>query len=158
MEPFHLLSLSRLEYPMAVFSAPYYSYSSSMISLTLWKILLIYLLMTPPSVVTALIFQTGRLQPLPSLQTLTKSQEYGQTLGLCLSILSSLTLYLFPRKDHLANPPIYFLNNSLEEIQSFKILGFTIRRDLSWRKPHFKVGLQSQPGHALSYKILPWHT
>ena len=48
------------------------------------KILFVYLLMTPPSVVTSLILQTGRLQPLHSLQTLTKSQA-GQTLGMCLS-------------------------------------------------------------------------
>ena len=34
-EPFHLLSLSRQEYHKAVFKAPYYSESSSVISLTL---------------------------------------------------------------------------------------------------------------------------
>ena len=36
------------------------------------------------------------------------------------------------RKDHLANSPIYFLNNPLQE--SFKLLGLTIRHDLSWAK------------------------
>jgi len=62
-----------------------------MISLTLWKIHFIELLMTPLSTVTSLLLQTGRLQPLPSLQTLTKSQVV-QTLGIRLSILSNLMI------------------------------------------------------------------
>ena len=52
-EPFHL-SLFRLEYAKAMFSAAYYSYSSSMISLTLQKIIFISLLMTSHSSVTSL--------------------------------------------------------------------------------------------------------
>ena len=39
------------------------------------------------------ILQTDRLQPLASLQTLTKSQA-GQKRGICLSILTNLTLTL----------------------------------------------------------------
>ena len=85
---FHFLSLSRLVFPKAMFWAQCYSSSSSMISLTLWKILFIYLL-TTPSTMTSLILQTGRLQPLPFLQTITKSQD-GQTLEICLSILTNL--------------------------------------------------------------------
>ena len=81
-----------------------------MISLNFWNVLFIHLLITPPSVVISLILQIGRLQPLPSLQTLIKSQG-GQTLGICVSILTnlSLSLSLFLWKDTLANPPIYFL-------------------------------------------------
>jgi len=37
----------------------------------------------------------------------------------------------FP-KDRLVNPPIDLLNNPLEEVQSFKLLGLTISHDLSW--------------------------
>ena len=95
---FHLLSLSRLECPKAVFLAQSYSWCSSMISLTLWKIIYIsciYLLMTPFSAMTSLILQTGRLQPLPCLQTLKKKKsQSGQTLGICLSILTNLKLSL----------------------------------------------------------------
>ena len=68
-EPFHLLVLPKLEYPEAVFSAAYYSSSSSMISQTLWKILFISLLMTPLLTMTSLILLTDRQQPLPSPQT-----------------------------------------------------------------------------------------
>ena len=40
-----------------------------------------------------IILQTDRRQPLPSLQTLIKSQA-GQTQGICLSIQTNLTLSL----------------------------------------------------------------
>ena len=35
------------------------------------------------------------------------------------------------RQDRL-EPPIYFLNNPLEEVLSLKLLGLTICHDLSW--------------------------
>ena len=45
----------------------------------------------------------------------------------------SHTLTISLQKEHLANPPIHFLNNPLEEVQSLKLLvnGLTISTDLS---------------------------
>ena len=44
--------------------------------------------------------------------------------------MNTLTISL--RKEAPANPPIYFLKNPLEEVQSFKLLGLTISHNLSW--------------------------
>ena len=76
---------------------------------------------------TSLILQPGRLQPLPSLQTLTKSQA-GETLGICLSILTNLTLSLSP-KGPSGNPlPPYILvtcnhSNSWVSLSAMIFLG-----------------------------------
>ena len=43
----------------------------------------------------------------------------------------SHTLPMSLRKDRLENPPIHFINNPLEEVLSFKLLGLTICHDLS---------------------------
>ena len=104
-----------------------------MIHPTLWKIFFISLLMTPPSAVPSLILQIGKQQPLHYLQIWIKSQG-GPTLGTCLSILLSLTLTMSLRKNCLEispTPPIYFLNNPLEEVLSFKLVGLTICHGLS---------------------------
>ena len=58
----------------------------------------------------------------------------------------SHTLTVSLRKERFANPPIYFLNNPLEEVQSFKLLSLTISHDHSWAnhisKLTFKAGHQ----------------
>ena len=75
------------------------------------------LMMTSPSAGTFLIIRTDRLEPLPSLQTLTQSQN-RHVLGICLSILKNITLSRSLSKNTVWNPPphsTYFLNNPLEE-------------------------------------------
>ena len=90
MEFFNPLFLSKLEFLKAAFWALFFFLFSSMISLTLWKILFISLLMTPPSAVPSVVPQTGKQQLLRSLQIWVKSQ-IGPTRGTCLSILTNLT-------------------------------------------------------------------
>ena len=46
------------------------------------------------------------------------------------------------------NPFIYFINNPLEEVQSFKLLGLTLSPDLSWENHISK--LASKASHQLS--------
>ena len=118
MEFSHLIFLSRLEFLKSVFWSLLFFWFSSMISQIPWKIFFIPLLMTPPSAVPSLIPLIGRQQPFHSLQTWIKSQA-GETLGICLSILKKY-------------PPIYFHNNPLEDVLSFKFWGLTICHDLSW--------------------------
>ena len=91
MEFSHLLFLSRLELLKAVFWALSFFWFSSMISPTLWKILFISLLMTPPSSIQSVIPQTGTQQLLCSLQIWVNSQT-GLTRGTYLSIRKNLTL------------------------------------------------------------------
>ena len=99
--------------------------------------LFISLLMTPPSVVPSVIPQTGKQQLLHSLQILIKSQTCP-THGTCLSTLTNLTLSRCLSERTIWYPlppppaPIYFLNNPLEEVLSFKPLGLTVCHDLSW--------------------------
>ena len=98
----------------------------------------ISLLITPPSDVPAVIPQTGKPELLRSLQIWIKSQT-GPTRGTCFSILTNLTLSLCLSEWTIWKPPIYFLNNHLEEVLSLKLLGLTICHDLSW-KSHKKAG------------------
>ena len=93
MEFSHPIFLSRLEFLKAILWALCFFWFSSMISLTLWKILFISLLMTPPSVVPSVIPQTGKQQLLRSLQIWIKPQT-GPTRGTGLLILTNLTLSL----------------------------------------------------------------
>ena len=131
MEFFHPLFLSRLEFLKAAFWTLFFFWFSSMISPTLWKILFISLLMTPPSAIPSVIPQTGKQLLLRSLQIWVKS-ETDPTRGTCLSILTNLTLSLCLSERTVWSPPIYFLNNALEEVLSFNLLGLTICHDLSW--------------------------
>ena len=67
--------------------------------------------------------------------------------GTCLSILRnpSLTLSLSLRKDRTTNPSIYFLNNPLEDVQSFKLLVLTLSHDLSWTSHISKFASKARP-------------
>ena len=130
MEFFHPPFLSRLEFLKVAFWVLFFFWFSSMISPTVWKILLISLLMTPPSAVPSVIPQISKQQPLHFLQIWIKSQV-GPTCGTCLSTLTNLTLTMSLRKDRLENSPVYFLNKPLE-VLSLKLLGLTICHDLSW--------------------------
>ena len=114
MEFFHPLFLSRLEFLKAVFWALFFS-DFHQSSLTLWKILLISLLMTPPSAVPSAIPQTGKQQPLHSLQIWIKSQT-GSTCGTCLSIHTNLTLSQCLSKRTVWKPPPSLTQSTLSTI------------------------------------------
>ena len=101
-----------------------------MISPTLWKNLFISLLMIATSVAPSVIPQIGKQQPLHSVD-LDKITSWSNTWNMSFNPDKSQTLTLSLRKDHLENPPIYFLNNPLEGVLSFKLLGLTICHDLS---------------------------
>ena len=150
MEFFHPLFLSRLEFLKVVFWALFFFWFSSMISPTLWKILFISLLMTPPSAVAFVIPQTSKQQLLRSLQIWIKSQT-GPTRGTFLSMLTNLTLSRCLSERTVWNPPpphppIYFLNNPLEEVLSFKLLGLTICHDFSWESHISKLASKPVAG------------
>ena len=57
----------------------------------------------------------------------------------------SHTLTLSLRKDCLENPPIHFLNNPLEEVLSFKLLGLTICYDLFWESHISNLASKASP-------------
>ncbi len=126
MEYSHPLFLSRLEFLKASFWALFFFRFSSMIS-HLWEILFISLLMTPPSASPQIC-----KHPIHSLQIWIKSQA-GPTVDTCLSILTNLTLSeCLSERTVWKTLPIYFLNNPLEKVLSFKLLRLTICHDLSW--------------------------
>ena len=63
---------------------------------------------------------------------LDKITNWSNTWNMSLNPDKSHTLTMSLRKDHLENPPIHFLNNPLEEVLSFKLLGLPICHDLFW--------------------------
>ena len=65
----------------------------------------------------------------------------------------------FLRKDRLANPPTYFPNNSLEEVQSLKLLGLTISYDFSWANQISNLASKASSRLGiLHHSVLPSHT
>ena len=61
-----------------------------------------------------------------------KSRNCLSTWSMYFNPEKSCTLTLSLRKDHTTNPPIYFLNNPLSEIQALLLFGLTLSHDLSW--------------------------
>ena len=63
---------------------------------------------------------------------LDKITNWSNTWNMSFNPDKSHTLTMSLRKDHLENSPIHFLNNPLEEVLSFNLMGLTICHDLSW--------------------------
>ena len=61
-----------------------------------------------------------------------KITNWSNTWNMSFNPDKSYTLTMSLRKDRLENPPIHFLNNPLEEVLSFRLLGLAICHDLSW--------------------------
>ena len=92
--------------------------------------------MSPPSAVAFLILQIDRQAAASSLfSDLEKNHKLvkhsDNTEKMCLLIPRNPTHSLSLLKYCLKNLPSYFLNNPLKEDQSLKILGHTLRQDLS---------------------------
>ena len=86
----------------------------------------------------------NKQQPLPSLQIWIKSQT-GPTLRTCLSTLTNLILSLCLSERTVWNPtPIYFPNNPLEEVLSFKLLGLTVCHDLLWESHIYNLASKAR--------------
>ncbi len=155
MEFFHLLFLSRLEILKVVFWALFFFWFSSMISLTLENPLHLF---ADDSTLCRTICHPSDWQAAASSLSadLGKITNWSNTWNMSFNPDKSHTLTMSLRKDRLENPPIHFLNNPLEEVLSFKLLGLTICHDLSWES-HGKPGLQSQSptGNPPSCKVLP---
>ena len=103
MEFSHPLFLSRLEVLKATFWALFFFWFSSMISPTLWKILFISLLMTPPSVVPC--HPSDRQAAASSLSAyLDKITNWSNTWNMSFNPDKSHTLTMSLRKDRLKKP------------------------------------------------------
>ena len=84
--------------------------------------------MTPPSVIP----QISKRQPLHALQIWIKITRWSNTWNMFFNPDKSNSLTVSLRRESLNPPLIYFLNNPLEEVLSFKLLELTICHDLSW--------------------------
>ena len=58
--------------------------------------------------------------------------RHPQNIHAIKNITSCPQVTLPRQKDRSANPPIYFLNNRLKEVQSLKLPSLAISHDLSW--------------------------
>ena len=84
---------------------------------------------------TSLILQTGRLQFLPSLQTLKKITSWSNTWNVSSNHNKSNTLTISLQKDRTGNPfplPLINILTILFKKFTFKLLGLTISYDCSW--------------------------
>ena len=91
---------------------------------------------TPTDAVTSIILQRGKLQPLPSLQTLKKNTRWSSTWNRFFNPDKSHTNDLTTKGPSatlpLPSPIPSTFYNPLEEVQSYKILGLTIIPYFSW--------------------------
>jgi len=127
------LFLSWLEFLKVVFWAQCFFSFSTLISPILWKILFFSLLMTPPSCHT-ICHPSDRQAAASSLSAVEdKITSWSNTWNMSsFNPDKSHTLTMSLQKDCLEHPPPHLLlNNPLEEILSFKLLGLTICHDLS---------------------------
>ena len=104
-----------------------------MISPTLWKIL--YISADDSTLCRSIGHPSDRQAAASSLTAdLDKITNWSNTWTMSFNPDKSHTLTMSLQKDHLENSPIHFLNNPLEEVLSFKLLGLTICHDLTWEK------------------------
>uniref|UniRef100_A0A8C4NF36 Reverse transcriptase domain-containing protein n=1 Tax=Eptatretus burgeri TaxID=7764 RepID=A0A8C4NF36_EPTBU len=132
MEFFHPLFLSRLEFHKVVFWALFFFCFFFFINdLSDWKIL--YLFADDSTLCRTISHSSDRQAAVSSLSVdLDRITNWFNTWNMSFNVDKSHTLTMSLQMDRLEPPPIYFLNNPLEEVLSFKILGFTICHDLSW--------------------------
>uniref|UniRef100_A0A8C4PX44 RNA-directed DNA polymerase from mobile element jockey n=1 Tax=Eptatretus burgeri TaxID=7764 RepID=A0A8C4PX44_EPTBU len=104
---------------------------SSMNSSTPCKILFISLLMTLPSTLPSAIPLDRKAAPTSLSEDLDKITNWSNTWNT--SSNPDKSLNVSPKGPSGTPPPqIYFLNNPLEEVLSFKLLDLSIWHDLSW--------------------------
>ena len=158
MEFFHPLFLSWLEFLKVAFWALFFFWFSSMISPTLWKILHISLLMTPPSAVPC---HPSYRQAAASLCSadLDKITIWSNTWNMSFNPNKSHTPTMFLRKDRLEPPTSTFSTILLKK-------SFHSSFCVSLPAMIFpgKATFPSWPPkpvtdwHPTSCKVLPWHT